>query len=57
MKKQVVMAVVLGAFLSAGASHAEKWDKNEYHDAAIESSYYDLDSIKSEKGRVSWTER
>ena len=37
--------------------HAEKWDKNDYTGATIESGYYDASSIKIKGKVVSWTEK
>ncbi|MEI6704353.1 MAG: hypothetical protein WCL71_12595 [Deltaproteobacteria bacterium] len=59
MKKNVFLAGIVGFALLFGAlvCHAEKWDKNDYGDVSIESSYYDVDSIKVQEKLVSWTEK
>ncbi len=59
MKNNVVMAGVLGVICLAGSGicSAEKWDKNNYEDATIASSYYDAESIKLQGKVVTWTEK
>lgn len=59
MKKEVFIAGVLGFVVLMGSvdCHAEKWDKNDYHDNAIETGFYDSDSIKVDGKTVSWTEK
>ena len=58
MKREVVMAGVLGAvLLGTVVSHAEKWDKNRHANNAIESAFYDVDSIKVVDRTLSWTEK
>ena len=59
MFKKVLLSGVMGGvlLLATQVCHAEKWDKNDYRDATIESSYYDASSIKVKGKVVSWTEK
>jgi hypothetical protein len=59
MKRTLILSGVIGSVLLFGplASHAEKWDKNDYGDVSIESGFYDVDSIKVQGKVVSWTEK
>ena len=59
MKKNVILSGVIGSVLIFGTliCHAEKWDKNNYADATIESGYYGATSIKVKGKMVSWTEK
>ncbi|GFO69548.1 hypothetical protein GMLC_31270 [Geomonas limicola] len=58
MKKGLLCGALAGLLLVAVSGQAaEKWDQNSYTDNAISAGYYDVSSIKSQGGVVSWTER
>lgn len=59
MGNNVFLAGVLGLVVIIGpvVCHAEKWDKNSYKGNAIESGYYNADSIKLQGKAVNWTEK
>jgi hypothetical protein len=53
-----VMGILVSALLLGALDcHAEKWDKNDYHDNSIETGFYDSDSIKVAGENVNWTEK
>ncbi len=59
MINKYIMSGVMGAALLfvTQMSYAEKWDKNGYSDATIETGYYDVSSFKVKGKLVSWTEK
>ena len=59
MKSNIFISGVIGAVLLFGAftCQAEKWDKSGFVDEKIETSYYNISSIKVKGKVVSWTEK